>query len=122
MFKHHKVQPQMNFLFFSSETLCIQLKVELNSDYVVTPEHIDTAIKFGVDLQNLTTPVEAKKYVLAFIHKLLLQREKLDTGLLTDYLQCDIETLWKEVLSTMENSDRKLVDIYSGSLIFTLSV
>ena len=41
-------------------------------------------------------------------------------GLLTDFLQSGITVLWQEVLSTMENSDRKLVDIQSGSLIFTL--
>ena len=47
-------------------------------------EHIDTAIKFGVDLGNIGDPVEMKKYVLAFIHALLLQREKIDLGQLTD--------------------------------------
>ena len=94
--------------------------MELDSDSVVAQEHIDTAIKFGVDLSNLTAQVEAKKYVLAFIHKLLLQREKLDHGLLTDYLKSDILPQWEEVLSTLENSSRKLVAVESGSIIFTL--
>ena len=94
--------------------------MELNSDSVVAQEHIDIAVKFGVDLGNLTDPIETQKYVLAFIHKLLLQREKLDHSQLTDYLQSNITTLWKEVLSTFENSDRKLLAVESGSIIFTL--
>ena len=98
----------------------MRLKMELDSNCVVDQEHIDMAIKFGIDLSNLSTPVEAKKYVLAFIHKLLLQREKLDLGLLTGYLQSDIAKLWQEVLATLENSNRKLLAIESGSLIFTL--
>ena len=98
----------------------MRLKMELDSNCVVDQEHIDMAIKFGIDLSNLFTPVEAKKYVVAFIHKLLLQREKLDLGLLTGYLQSGIAELWQEVLATLENSNRKLLAIESGSLIFTL--
>ena len=93
--------------------------MELNSDSVAQ-EHIDLAVKFGVDLENLTAPVEANKYVLAFFHKLLLQREKIDRGQLTDYLHSSIRSLWKEVLSTLENSNRKLLAVENGSIIFTL--
>ena len=96
------------------------LKVELDSDSVVAQEHIDTPVKFGVDLSNITAPVEAKKYVLAFIHKLLLQREKLDTRLLTDHIEAGIGTLWKEVVFALESSNRKLLNVQDGSLIFTL--
>ena len=108
------------FLFFSSETSCIHLTVELDTDSVVAQEHINTAIKFGIDLSNLSAPVETKKYVLAFIHKLLLQREKIDLGQLTDYLQSNVVTTWQAVLSTLKNSNRKLLAVESGSIIFTL--
>ena len=94
--------------------------MELDSNSVVSQEHIDTAVKFGVDLGTQLAPFEAKKYVLAFIHKLLLQREKLDRGHLSDYLHSGITTLWQEVMSTLENSNRKLADVQSGSIIFTL--
>ena len=87
---------------------------------MVAQEHIDTAIKFGVDLGNLTSPVEAKKYALVFIHKLLLQREKLDTGLLTGYIESGIGTLWQEVMFALESSNRKLLSVQDGSLIFRL--
>ena len=78
------------------------------------------AVKFGVDLSSLNAPIEVKKYVLAFIHKLLLQREKIDRGQMTDYLESSVVTLWHDVLSTLENSNRKLLGVQSGSLIFTL--
>ena len=94
--------------------------MELDSDSLVGQEHINTAITFGVDFGNETGSVEAKKYVLAFIQKLFLQREKLDLGCLTDYLQSGVINLWQEVLSSLENSNRKLLGVQSGSLIFTL--
>ena len=94
--------------------------MELNSNCVVAQEHIDIAVKFGIDLGNLNEPIESQKYVLAFIQKLLLQREKLNRNQLTDYLQSNIATLWKDVLSTLESSDRKLLAVESGSIIFIL--
>ena len=102
------------------EASSILLKVELDSNSVVAQEHIDTAVKFGVDLSKIGDPVEMKKYVLAFFHKLLLQREKLDTGLLTDYIESSIGTLWKEVMFALESSNRKLLSVQNGSLIFRL--
>ena len=94
--------------------------MELDSDSVVAQEHIDTALKFGIPLCSKDSPIEAKEYILAFIQKLLLQREKLEMELLTDYLHSSIAILWQKVLSTLENSDRKVLDIHSGSLIFSL--
>ena len=94
--------------------------MELNSDSVVAQEDINRAITFGVHLGSKDTPIDAEKYVLVFIQKLLLQREKIDLGLLTDYLHSSITSSWQEVLSTLENSNRKLLGVLSGSLIFTL--
>ena len=96
------------------------MEVELDSNSVVAQEQIDTAIKFGIDRNDLGNPIDAKKYVLAFIRKLLLQREKLDLSIQLDYLQSDIVTLWLEVLSMLENHGRKVVGVQSGSLMFTL--
>ena len=116
-----KFKKKRHFVFFSNlEASCIRLKVELDSDSVVAQEYIDSAVKFGVDLGNPDAPIEAKKYVLTFIQKLLLQREKLDLGILTDYLHSGITKLWQEVLDTLEKSNRKLVAVQSGSLILTL--
>ena len=94
--------------------------MELDSDSVVTQEHIYTAIKFGVDLSKIGDPVEMKKYLLAFIHALLLQREKINLEQLTDSFGSSIVTTWQAVLSIMESSSRKLFDADSGSLTFKL--
>ena len=100
--------------------LCVRLEVELNSDSVIAEEDIGKAMRFGVDQSNVGNPIDTKKFVLAFIQKLLLQREKIDLGLLTDYLESEVITIWQNILSTLENSQRKFVDVHSGSLIFTL--
>ena len=105
------------FLVFYLEASCVRLEVELDSDSVLTQEHIDTAIKFGIDSDNRENP---KKFVFSFIRKLLLQREKLEKETLNDYLDPGIKTLWQEVLFAMENSNRKLLGVQNGSLIFTL--
>ena len=107
-------------LLFSSEASCVRLEVEVDSDSVVAQEHIDAADRFGVQFGSKDDPIDPKQYLLVFIQKLLLQREKIDLELLTDYIKSGTISLWKEVLSTLENSNRKLLGVQSGSLIFTL--
>ena len=94
--------------------------MELDSDFVVSQEHIDRAKAFDVHLDYRDTPIDTKKYLLAFIQKLLLQREKLDRGLLTDYIESRTAILWQDVKTALENSNRKLLSVKSGSIIFTL--
>ena len=57
-----KLKLELIFLTFSSETSCVHIRVELDSESVIAQEHIDTAVKLGVHLSNLSDPVEAKKY------------------------------------------------------------
>ena len=106
--------------FFIKGASSASVKVEVHGDSTVDQEDVDLATRFGVDLGDATAPVEAKKDVVAFLQKIFMQREKIDLGHLTDYLQPGVSTQWQEVLSTLESSDRKLLDIRSGSLVFTL--
>ena len=39
---------------------------------------------------------------------------------LSDYLKLEILEAWQEVLSSLEETNRKVVNVQSGSLIFTL--
>ena len=71
----------------------MRLKVELDSDSVVEQEHMIIAENFGIPPHSRDIPIEAKEYVLTFIQKLFFQREKLQMGLLTEYLQSDIGKL-----------------------------
>ena len=89
----------------------------------VTPEplaqeNIDTAIRFGVKLGD--SPLDAKKYLVAFFKKLLLQREKLSKGLLINELNPEVDKMWQEVLSCLEERNRRFVDVGQGSVTFTL--
>ena len=95
----------------------MQLQIDIQSDSVISQQHLDAAIKFGVEKIDA---VDVNKYVVAFLRKLLLQRGKLDESTLENNLNREIENKWQEVLSGMEETNRKLINIQSGSLIFTL--
>ena len=92
--------------------------MELIGDPKVNQDEMNQAVQFGVDLHNSTNRVQ--EYVVAFFHKLLMQREKIDQGLLTDFLKAEISKAWQEVLSRLEDRNRRVVDVQSGSLIFVL--
>ena len=100
--------------------LCIHLEVELIGDPKVSQDHLDMAVQFGINFDSSTPTNKARKYVVTFFRNLLMQREKIDEGLLTDYLKLEISEAWSEVLSSLEDRDRKLVDVQSGSLVFVL--
>ena len=91
--------------------------MEIQTDSVISEQNVKTAIQFGVELSS---PVDTKKYIIAFLKKLLLQREKFDKNLLETNLNPEIIKLWQEVLFSLEDTNRKLINIQSGSLIFTL--
>ena len=91
--------------------------MEIDTDSVVSDEHKKTAIKFGIQSSDLT---DTKKYIKAFIKRLLLHREKVDKNLFESYFNPEIAELWQEVISSLEDTNRRLVKIQSGSLVFTL--
>ena len=95
----------------------LQIDIQSDSDFIVPQEHMDTAIKFGVKEIDAT---DVKKYIVAFMRKLLLQREKLDKGVLKNYLNPVITKKLVEVFSGLEDKNRKLIKVQSGSLVFTL--
>ena len=75
------------------------------------------AIEFGLGPSDVA---DTKKYLIGFIKRLLLHREKVEKNLLEAKLNPVIAKLWQEVLSSMEETNRKVVNVQSGSLIFTL--
>ena len=91
--------------------------MEIETDSAVSEEHKKEAIKFGIQPSDVT---DTKKYIIAFLNRLLLHREKVDKNLLEAHLNPVIGRLWQEVLSSLEDRNRKLTNIQSGSLIFTL--
>ena len=100
-----------------SDLSCIQLRMEIETNSIVSEEHINEAKKFGVDPSDA---VDTKKYIIAFLKRLLLYREKIQKNLLEAHLNPVIATLWQEVLSCLKERNRKLVDVQSGSLVFKL--
>ena len=91
--------------------------MEIETSSVVSEKHIEEARMYGIQSSDLT---DTKKYIIAFLNRLLLHREKIDKNLFTAHLNPKVANLWQEVLSSLEDNNRKLINIQSGSLIFTL--
>ena len=91
--------------------------MEIETDSAVSEDQIEAATRFGIQSSDLT---DAKKYIIAFLKRLLLHQEKIYKNLFEDHLNPMIGNSWQEVLSSLEDTNRKLLNIQSGSLIFTL--
>ena len=91
--------------------------MDIETNFVLSEENIKSAIKFGIDSSDLT---DTKEYTIASLKRLLVQREKVDMNLLETHLNPQINKLWQEVPSSLEERNRKMISIRNGSLIFTL--
>ena len=94
-----------------------KLKIELNTEGAVLSKSLADAKRFGVKCEKR---IEPNKYIAAYFSKLLLQREKLDLGVLDSYIPRDLKEAWKEFLSCVEQTKRRLLYVTEGSLNFTL--
>ena len=92
--------------------------MELDTDVEVPQEAIETARKFEVELGP--NPTDPRSYTIAFLKQLLVQREKVEHGVLNQYLNKDTPPWWKRLLSSLEEQNRKLLKVETGSIIFTL--
>ena len=105
------------FSFFMLDGHNHDLKIELDykgSDLSVS---LAAAKKFGVKYEEIIEPC---KFIVAYLTKLLLQREKLDLRVLDYYIPRDVKETWKEFLSSLEQTKRRLLKVTEGSLNFTL--
>ena len=101
-----------------SESACAEVEVSLLTDPEVSQEAIDTARKIGIKFQE--DAINPKVFMADLLKQLLLQREKLDQGLLNDYLGAETAKWWKTFLSSLEDGKRRLLDVNCGSVVFTL--
>ena len=92
--------------------------IEVETETKVPRDLQDAAHKLRLELNPET--VDVKKYIVAFFNKLLLNREKLDKGLLMEQVSPMITKMWQEVLSTLEEKNRRVIKVDHGSIIFTL--
>ena len=93
--------------------------MEIETNSIISQQQIKDAIQFGAESSNVPQ-MDAKEYAIAFMKRLLLQNEKVNKNLLEAHLNPVIATLWQEVISSLEDNNRKLINIQSGSLIFKL--
>ena len=107
----------MTPLLFIAGEASVKLRMELNTDQTISEQQAEEAIKFGVEFES-TFPISAKRYIVAFFRKLLLQSQKLKQGFLAESLNQNIREQWQNLLSFLENNSRKVLDIQSGSITF----
>ena len=92
-----------------------ELKIDLEG--TILSKSLVAAKRFSVKLER---GYEPSRYIAAYFTKLLLQREKLDLGVLDSYIPRDVKEGWREFLSCLEQTKRRLLGVAEGSLIFTL--
>ena len=105
-------------IVFVAERLCKQLVIDVEIETEIPQELRDVANKLPLELNP--DVVDVKKYIVAFFKKLLLQREKLDNGLLMEQVSPVITKMWQEVLSCLEDKNRRIVKVDHGSIILIL--
>ena len=109
---------QDNKLFSILDTACAEIEISMVSDRYVSDEAIDVAERIGVnDSGDLHDP---ESYIVAFFQRILLLRDKLEIGLLQQYLTKPIEEKWEKLLYLVEKNERTLLGVHKGSIIFTL--
>ena len=92
--------------------------IEIETETEVPRYLRDAANKLRLELNS--DVVDVKKYIVAFFKNLLLQREKLDKGLLMEQVSPEVTKMWQEVLFCLEEKNRRVVKVDHGSIIFTL--
>ena len=108
-----------NNVFLFSDRANVNLTIDPETSSKITPDCLDTAVKFGLKLDEQDKS-NVLKFVAAFLTKFLYLREKIDLGLLDAQLSEAIKKGWRAVLSLLEDRRRKVIGLRSGSLIFTL--
>ena len=82
---------KMYYSILLSDSSCIQLRMEIETDSVLSEEHVKAAIEFGLDPSDVA---DTKKYLIGFIKRLLLHREKVEKNLLEAKLNPVIAKLY----------------------------
>ena len=91
--------------------------MEIETHSVTSEDQLKVSIPFGIESSELKN---TQNYIVVFLKKLLLYKEKIGKIILEVHLNPVIIKLWQEVLSSLEDTNRKLINIQSGSLVFTL--
>ena len=91
--------------------------MEIETHSVTSEDQLKASIPFGIESSALKN---TQNYIVAFLKKLLLCKEKIGKNALEVHLNPVIIKSWQDVLSSLEDKNRKLVNIQSGTPVFTL--
>ena len=87
-----------------SEKACVQLTIDIDYDSssAISEKSFETARKFGVHLHEKDKE-NIQPFVIAFLTRLLHQREKIKQRLLDEKLPASVKDSWETVLSLLED-------------------
>ena len=88
----------------------MQLEMEIETHSVSSEDQMKASIQFGIDSSELKN---TEKYIILSLKRLLFFKDKVSKN-------PTIIQLWQELLSCLEERNRKLINIQNRSLIFTL--
>ena len=97
-----------------SDAGCTEIEVKMATKEKVTKTAKVIGRKIGLSDIDMRNP---ETYFIAFFEKILLLRGKLKKGLLKDYIDKPTHDIWQNLLTSLEDGKRKLVNIKRGSFI-----
>ena len=95
----------------------MQLEMEFETQSVSKEDQMKASIQFGIDSSKIKN---TQKYIVVLLKRLLLYKEKLEKNPVEIHLNPVIKKLWQEVLFSLEDTNRKLVNIQNENLVFIL--
>ena len=107
------------FLFTEKASTQLTIEMQSNSNSTISEETFEMVRNFGIHLHEKDKE-NIEGFVIAFLTKLLHQREKIDLGLLDKELPESVKNRWRGILSILEDKNRRVLDLRSGSLNFIL--
>ncbi len=70
--------------------------------------------------KKLHIKMETEDNISAFVAHILYLHPKIVLGLLDSFLPADVEEAWVQLVSLLEENDRKMIGVDSGSLVFNV--
>ena len=81
---------------------------------------VELANKFSLYRpEGAVRALDAENFVAAFLLHLLHHREKIDQRHLEFILPAEVRDTWRNLLQTLEDRNRKLIDAQQGSVLLT---
>ncbi len=113
-------------LFCYPATAAMTLNIAIDEPTKVLADAILRAQRYNVDLRDLGAGHDlegdqhASIYIARNLQYLLHQRDKIDLALLDEILPPDVKEAWTNLLETLREQNRGVLNISDGSIVFEM--